>query len=66
MTTGRPQGKPSGCQDSADVKSTCEAHTEWESGAEFRAMQFLKELPQAAFSEQDTPPSSSIDELRLS
>lgn len=55
--------KPSDCQDSADVKSACEAHTEWESGAELRAMQSLIALPQAVLSQQDTPPAISIDEL---
>lgn len=66
MTTGTSQDTPIGSQDSSDVKSACEAHTEWESGAELREMQYIQALSQAALSEQDTPVAFSIDELRHS
>ena len=55
-----------GSQESSHVRSVCEAHVEWEKGAEIRATQFLKALPQAVPSEQDTTPALSIGELRHS
>ena len=48
------------------MRSACEAHIEWEKGAEIRATQFLKAFPQAVTSEEDTPPALSIGELRHS
>ena len=55
-----------GCQESSHVRSACEAHIEWEKGAEIRAMQFFKALPQAVPSEQDALPAFSISEFRHS
>lgn len=50
-TTKAPCGSEVGSQGSSDVKSICEAHIEWAKGAESRAVQFLKVLPQMAPSE---------------
>ncbi|KAL2080734.1 hypothetical protein ACEWY4_024527 [Coilia grayii] len=60
------QDAPSGCLDSSEVKSACDSHTDWESGAELRAMQYFKALPQTVTSEQDTSAILSTDELRRS
>ena len=64
--SGASQSMPSRSLDSFEVKSACDSHTEWESGAQLRAMQYLKALPQAALSEQDIPAAYSTDELRRS
>ncbi|CAL8256532.1 unnamed protein product [Arctogadus glacialis] len=53
-----------GSQEPSQVRSACEAHIEWEKGAEIRATQFLKALSQAVSSERDAPPALSISELR--
>ena len=53
-----------GSQEPSHVRSACEAHIEWEKGAEIRAMQFFKALPQAVPSEQDALPAFSICEFR--
>ncbi|KAL2087303.1 hypothetical protein ACEWY4_018362 [Coilia grayii] len=66
VTTGAFQDAPSGCLDSSEVKSACDSHTDWESGAELRAMQYFKALPQTVISEQDTSAALSTDELRRS
>lgn len=63
-TTGSPRDKVA--HDSSDVRSVCEAHLEWERAAEARAVQFIKNLPQVAPSEQGTLPAISIEELRHS
>ncbi|XP_041654997.1 uncharacterized protein LOC121517360 [Cheilinus undulatus] len=55
----RTQGFP-------DVKSICDAHTEWERAAELRAVQFLKSLPMVASSEENVLPALSLDELHQS
>ncbi|CAL8406209.1 unnamed protein product [Arctogadus glacialis] len=60
------QDRLAGSQELSHVRSEGEAHIEWEKGAEIRATQFLKALPQAVPSERDTPPALSISELRHS
>lgn len=60
------QGKFIGSQDSCNVKSLCEAHTEWETATESRAAQLLESLPQVMTTGQGALPAFSLDELRHS
>lgn len=66
MTADASQEKTFSYRDPSDVKSACEAHIEWEGGAELRTMQFLRAFPQTALSKQDTLPALPISELRHS
>ena len=66
VTMDTTRDRLAGSQEPSHVRSACEAHIEWEKGAEIRATQFLKALPQAVPSERDTTPALSISELRHS